>query len=240
MKVSFRIIVSHYYARPVSQLLQLLASLESYWPDVTVVVNSDTPEMSIPSIRKLRMIRNDNVGMNIGAWNAGFLDYPQADYYLFLQDECFLKRDTFREAVVARFKSDSNLGMLGESINSRWRAPWDALLDSSLNLIESGHYIGGVPSKRVDTYLNAMRTWGINPGLTGEHLRSLVWAFPGDVLRKFGSFPIGQNRGDCIAAEISVSRKIIDMGLKYDQFTGTPFTYFGHSEWRADGLSKSY
>ncbi len=240
MGSNFRIIVSYYEGRPSSHLFDLLISLDHFISDVTVVVNSDSSEISIPASSKFRLIQNRNVGMNIGAWHVGFLDDPSADYYLFLQDECYLKRRDFKDLLVTRFKSSPELGLLGESINRRWGCDWSVLQRSPINSLEPDHSIDGVPSRRVETYLSAMRKWGINPGVTGEHLRSLVWAFPGYVLRELGGFPIGTSRGECIAAEIAVSRRIIDMGLKFDQFAVRPFTFFGHSEWRMDGVSKIY
>jgi hypothetical protein len=78
----------------------------------------------------------------------------------------------------------------------------------------------------------------IDAGNTGFHLRSLCWAFRGDVLRAMGGFPIGKNKGECIAAEIGVSRKVLQLGFEFDQITPNPFCYIGHGEWKADGSSK--
>jgi hypothetical protein len=65
-----------------------------------------------------------------------------------------------------------------------------------------------------------------------------VWFFPGTMLRLLGGFPVGANRGECVAAEIAVSRKIVSLGYRFDQICEPPFSFFGHSEWRSDGLSK--
>jgi hypothetical protein len=128
--------------------------------------------------------------------------------------------------------------MLGESLNRKWNHPWETLTNSPLNNYCDDHFIGSGCSRRVDTYLSAMQSWGVDPGETGAHLRSLVWAIRGDVLRQMGGFPIGNNKGECIAAEISVSRRVIQMGLEFDQIDRAPFFYFGHLEWRSDGSSK--
>jgi hypothetical protein len=80
--------------------------------------------------------------------------------------------------------------------------------------------------------------WGINPGVTGRHLRSLVWGFSNESLSRLGGFPIGSTKEECIASEIAVSKKIEQLGLSVTQISDTPFTFFKHEEWRADGTSK--
>jgi hypothetical protein len=176
--------------------------------------------------------------MNIGAWGQGFAERGNADLYIFLQDECFLKQNNFVEAIEKRFVNDRSLGMLGESLNIRWSKPWTELILGALNVQEAEHLINGSPSRRVDTYLHFIRSWGIEPGATGSHLRSLMWAFPGEVIRKLGGFPVGKNRGECIAAEIAVSRAILMMGYRIGQISEASFSFFGHAEWRSDGMSK--
>ncbi len=233
-----RIIISHYSVRPLEELRQLLKQLAGYRDQICVVINQEADAPAHNLIANVQVITNPNLGMNIGAWNRGFFDDPDADLYFFLQDECFLKRDGFIQASIDRFRKDARLGMLGETINRRWAHPWPVLLTSSLNQIDGEHCVGGIPTGRVSAYLAALKGWGVDPGCSAEHLRSLVWAFPGAVLRLLGGFPVGVNRGECVAAEIAVSRKVVSLGYRFDQISDVPFFYFGHSEWRSDGLSK--
>jgi hypothetical protein len=232
------IVISFYSKRNRGNLLNLLTSLEGFEGEVLVVENIDSDAISSLTDIDAEVILNVNRGMNIGAWNRGFLERRDYDTYLFLQDECFLKKDGYVEAILSRFKKNPKLGMLGESLNRKWNHPWETLTNSPLNNYCDDHFIGSGCSRRVDTYLSAMQSWGVDPGETGAHLRSLVWAIRGDVLRQMGGFPIGNNKGECIAAEISVSRRVIQMGLEFDQIDRAPFFYFGHLEWRSDGSSK--
>jgi hypothetical protein len=237
------IIISYFASRDLSSLKRLVNDLSMLNFEVIIVVNYDKFDVVLDSYFSQlshKVIWNKNLGMNIGAWNRGFHANPSADFYLFLQDECFLKKDGFIGSLTSRFRRELDLGMLGESINRRWAQPWPTMANSNLNRLDIGHFVEGRPARRVDCYLNAMRNWGVNPGVTGEHLRSLVWAFPGNVLRKLGGFPLGRDKGECIAAEIAVSREIVNMGYRFDQVSPTPFTFFGHSEWRPDGSSKNY
>ena len=230
--------ISFYQQREASYLMTLLSSLERYKENTVVIENIDPLKKTALGSLNHYVMRNANVGMNIGAWNRVFIERPDLDIYIFLQDECFLKKHGFLEHVTTRFNRESDLGMLGESINYKWARPWRELSKSALNTLEFDHPTFGLPSKRVDFYQKTMLSWGISPGLTAEHLRSLVWVFKGSVLRRLGGFPIGRNKGECIASEIAVSRKVVEMGYRFDQITSTPFAYFGHAEWQSNGVSK--
>jgi hypothetical protein len=236
--MKFRIIVSYYATRNVETLLALLDSLRDYSDFISVIANTDLNHQHLGLDLDVPIIYNKNIGMNIGAWNRGFQEFPSEDFYIFLQDECFIKADGFIELISKRFKNNPNLGLLGETINKRWDQPWSELLGSQLNSFEAEHEIAGIPSRRVDTYLHHLKRWKIHPGPTARHLRSLIWALPGKIMREIGGFPVGNNKGECIAAEIAVSRKIAELGYKFDQMGVCPFSYFGHAEWRSDGLSK--
>lgn len=236
MKV--KIIISYYSAREPDSLNQLLNDLSRYQKNILVSINHDA-DCQFKNINlDVPHIFNKNVGMNIGAWHHGYKHDTSDDLYIFLQDECFLKNHDFLNAVIKKFESDCALVMLGETINKKWAHSWNTLSRSSLNSLENDHYVDGHRSPRVQCYTNAMLGWNINPGDTGEHLRSLVWVLPGKIMRQLGGFPIGRNRGECIAAEIGVSRKIMSLGYKFDQIAPIPFSYFGHCEWRSDGASK--
>jgi hypothetical protein len=237
---NFAVIVSFYQPRPADDLQNLLSALESFQQQTVIVINSDHAG-SDPTTHTLagrQAIVRENIGMNIGAWNEGFLANPGEDYYFFLQDECFIKQPGFFEACIARFSANPKLAMLGESLNHKWNHPWDILSGSGLNWRDADHLINGESVPRVDFYLKTMQSMNIDAGNTGLHLRSLCWAFRGDVLRAMGGFPFGKNKGECIAAEIGVSRKVLQLGFEFDQITPNPFCFIGHREWKADGSSK--
>jgi hypothetical protein len=238
--MSTEIIISYYSARSLTSLQTLLAKLWNFRAMITVVINGSQKDPEILRRMGVRAIVRENEGMNIGAWNSGYSERCDASLYIFLQDECYLRQPDFIQVIEAKFLKSRSLGLLGESLNGKWCKPWAELKGGVLNAYEPDHFIDGKPAKRVDTYLHVMRSWGIAPGDSGAHLRSLMWAIPGKIMREIGGFPVGTNRGECIAAEIAVSRKIIEMGYAIDQISTAPFSFFGHSEWRLDGLSKLY
>jgi hypothetical protein len=237
---STAIIISFYAPRPANDLRQLMASLATYKDQSTIVINSDQLEgkPQLHSLAGWQAIAAPNRGMNIGAWQQGFLARPDENFYFFFQDECFIKQTGFFEACLRRFEENSKLGMLGESLNLKWNHPWPAMRNSDMNWKDADHRIDGVHVPRVDYYLKGLERLGIAPGDSGLHLRSLCWAFRGDTLRAIGGFPIGVSKGECITAEIGVSRKVLQHGYLFDQLCPTPFTYIGHREWKADGSGK--
>ena len=233
-----KIVISYYNKRPIHNLIELYSSLIRFHRVTCIVENLGGPPIVNNFLPNANVILNENVGMNIGAWNRGFLESPNEDLYIFLQDECFLKHEHAVDEFRSRILDDPSIGLLGETLNHRWDKGWQELESGPLNRLEVGHYYEGCPAPRVSVYIKSMLRWGIDPGATGLHLRSLVWALPGAVMNSLGGFPIGRDKGECIAAEIGVSCAIRAMGLKVDQVKKNPFWGFGHKEWRIDGSGK--
>jgi hypothetical protein len=225
-------VISHYAGRDIQQLSTLLSQVQRITKNILIVVNDDQAvEETEAFFMGFPVILRPNFGMNIGAWNAAFEKFPMYKFYIFLQDECSLIRNDFLVAYEKEL-SRNDIGMTGESINYKWDKPWSEMLKSPLNYQVSKNL------HRVEYYLHLMGKWKINPGLTGRHLRSLVWGFNNNALSQLGGFPIGSSKEECIAAEIAVSKKIEELGLKVTQISDVSFSYFSHGEWLADGTKK--
>ena len=233
-----RVVISFYDRRPqvhLNRLLDRMSHFNAGSPyDVLIVVNS-TGELRIePQLQgQVSVIYRENTGMNIGAWNAGWLDDKTYEQYVFLQDECFPIRENWLRWLTDPLK-DPGIGLVGESFNPAWNANWLTLSKAHLGSELPDHFIGRRPAPRVEVYLNAMKTWGIDPGETGKHLRSLVWSMRRETLEQLGGFPIGGNYGECIAAEIGVSRLVESKGLRLEQAGPRPFHAIAHFEWHSD------
>jgi hypothetical protein len=234
------IIVSYYSKRGSENLAKLLFELQHLKHQITIVINHDDWQFGPASkvINGWKYIFRRNHGMNIGAWHEGFSQSPNHAMYVFLQDECFVKRPGLIEACQKRFITNAKLGMLGESINRKWDRSWSEMEKSSLNWKDLDHQINGEKIPRVRYYRNKLGQLGINEGKSAAHLRSLCWIFRGDVLRKLNGFEIGRNKGECIAIEIGTSRKVIQLGHEFDQIHSSPFFFVGHHEWKETGSSK--
>lgn len=233
------VVVSYYDRRPLDYLVSLLNSFEKHRAgadfEVLVVVNQTREELpELPQTTfPVRLIGRENTGMNIGAWEAGWRAFPNRSIYVFMQDECLVLRDNWLLAYIERC-AEPGVGLVGESLNAAWSHPWEQLRAIHAGARMPDHMIDGNPAERVDVYLHCLARWGIEPGPTGAHLRSLVWAATYSTLSRIGGFPIGGNYGDCIASEIAVSRKVEAARLRIAQVRQMPFYFTAHREWNQD------
>lgn len=233
------VVVSHYCARPREPLDRLLAQLVHVPGQTTVVVFNDDRcnSESWGTLGALELLTRPNRGMNIGAWDAAFRERgDRYSHMIFLQDECEVVRADFVQAYCEKL-DEPHVGMIGESINSKWDQNWSVLSRSSLNY-PVGQDSQGRTIDRVFHYRQCMHAWGIEPGPTGRHLRALVWGLRTEVLRSIHGFPIGSDKESCIAAEIAVSRHVEHKGWLVLQSDTQPFRFLQHCEWRADGSGK--
>jgi hypothetical protein len=235
MDKNFLIIISFYEQRRVEYLQSLINQILPLTQNFIVVINSDSREkIEIVNKDNVRYVFRPNIGMNIGAWYCGCQLFPEYSNYIFLQDECVILNTNFIQNYLKKLNV-AGIGLTGESINNKWNLTWAELSRSSLN-----YNISFKDScvDRVSFYLSMLRKWGINPGTTGRHMRSLIWALSKSTINEIGGFPLGLNKEECIASEIAISKKIESIGLSVEQVSSLPFSFVSHREWRSDGLSK--
>lgn len=235
MDKSFLIIISFYEQRRVEYLQSLINQILPITQNFIVVINSDSREkIEIVNKHNIRYVIRPNTGMNIGAWYCGYQLFPEFSNYIFLQDDCVILHCNFIQSYLNKLNV-AGIGLTGESVNNKWDLSWAELSKSPLNYnipFDNSHI------DRVSFYLSMFRKWGIDPGTTGRHMRSLIWALTRSTIEKIGDFPLGLNKEECIASEIAISKKIENIGLSVEQVSSIPFSFIGHREWRADGLSK--
>lgn len=231
------ITISHYNKRSKSNLNNLVSSLTNHESSLSIIINDDNSDEEKKTIfNNINALIRPNTGMNIGSWNSSYLNNKNFDFYIFLQDECvILKKDFIKKYIFELSKV--NVGMTGESINFKWAKNWEKIASSNLNYIV-GYDRLNRPIYRVQYYLSLMKKWGIQYGNNGLHLRSLIWGFKREILEKISPFPIGKTKEECIAAEIAISKKVEELGLKVTQVHKNPFNYISHIEWNSNGYSK--
>lgn len=233
------IVISRFEGRLVSNSDSLIKQLQSYTRNIIVVTNDDAAvKVDHFSRDGVMYIRRPNLGMNIGAWNEAIKLCHQYRYTLFLQNEVFLINRKFLQIYDEHF-ANPNVGLVSESLNFGWNDSWDGLrMNEILNY--QIHTNGNSGLKRIDFYHNLFRKWAINPGESGLHARALAIGLSREALNALGSFPVGQDKEECIASEIAISRKIISLGLKMAQSAKVPFSCFIHPEWEWSGIKKRY
>ena len=231
------IVISYYKARPKNFLNNLIFKLKTFNIDIALVINDDNVlKTKIEKTSNFFKIYRSNVGMNIGAWNECYQLFSDYDYYLFLQDECFILNNNFLDEYIKEL-SKSNIGMTGECINLMWNRNWSVMKRSKLNY-NIKFPLKNLKISRVNYYLSCLKKWNIYPGDKASHLRALIWGFNNNCLKKINGFPIGKNKDQCIAAEIAVSKNVEQCGFYISQINSTPFKFIGHNEWRLDGVAK--
>lgn len=239
------VVISFYDRRSTAPLEGLLDSLDRHPAGADherVICINATGAALLPDSIRMRVddvLERPNIGMNIGAWDAAWRRWPDRPAYLFLQDECYAVREHWL-ALALQALAGQDVGLVGESLNSAWDKPWSVLRDGPGKAQLPEHFIDGQLANRVDVYLYHIRRYGIDPGDCGRHLRSLIWAMRGEVLAAIGGFPQGANYGECIAAEIGVSRAVESRGLTLSTLGPAPFHAIRHLEWNQDVPGGTY
>jgi hypothetical protein len=230
------VVISHYNARPIEDLLGLLETIHSLpagWPfHVRIVVNQELPtSLRLPRKPwKVEVLYRQNAGYNIGAWDFGWRISPKYQSYLFLQEECRVVREGWLKAFVEK-ASDSTVGLIGECFSVDWNHPWEMLAEATKAQGFEEHMVDGKPVERVPCYLNFLQRHGIPPSSKADHLQSLVMFVRREIIEAMRGFPVGTNFGEAVAAEIGISKKIQALGLKTCQVAEEPFTYLHHPQW---------
>ncbi len=232
-----RVVIAHWDARPLDDLVRLLDQLTSTSAggefEVLVVVNQTRggpPPALPPRHAGVRVLVRENTGMNIGAWEAGWRLPPARPAYLFLQDECQLVRPGWL-AAFSRRGAERGVGLVGERMNPAWDAPWPELEVRFAGHRLPDHHVGGRPAERLAAYRDAWSRWGVPLGGRGDHLQSLVLFARHDVLARIGGLPVGRDKGEAIAAEVAISKRVQAAGLALRLVGDRPFAYFSHPQW---------
>ena len=249
MNLRIAFIISHFpRSNSIFNLKKLVQQLRPYKQVIIVVENSLQPTEALLQCcgDGICLVKRENSGMNIGAWQAGYQNYSDFDYFFFFQAESFIVNTKFLDRYIRLFESDPRLGMIGDSLNLNWNLPWDELEVSRFNHdvhVQSNNYTNSIdendnPSlrcRRVSFYRQKLEEWGVSTNDLGAgHLRALNWCITKEVMSLI-KFPVGVSKHECIAAEIAVSRAVIQSGYKICQSAKHPFRYIGHREWDEKG-----
>lgn len=236
MKDRIAVVVCHYNARSDESLIKLLDQIREVPAgcefQVRVVVNLGVPKrLLLPHRhRDIQILYRENTGYNIGAWDYGWRQSPIFSGYLFLQEECRLVRPDWGVGFVRR-AAEPGIGLVGECLSPDWDASWDELARRTAHDRFREQLVNGQPAERVPCYLDFFRRKGIDPGRGGDHLQSLILFTRRETLEAIDGFPIGENFGEAVAAEIGISKKVQALGLAICQVGPVPFFFIEHEQW---------
>jgi len=218
--------------RLLGQMLKFNAGLPF---DLVVVCNGGDQHPLVLGDRfnslKARVINRENTGYNLGAWNAGWEVASGYDYYLFLQDECFIKKAGWVSEFVFRMENDPGLGLLGETImwdNMTWKYVHLAT-DRDLGL----DWFKGEDIHPLDFYQYYLKDHNIPPGELGAHIQTLIVFTSDQILSEIGGLPVGNTYREVVACEIGLSALVRSKGYRISKVKDQSYTLLGHSQWTA-------
>ena len=233
------VVVSYWTGRPVKDLHKLLRQMKKIDAgtrfDVVVVCNGgDVKPLSLPALfddLRPRVFNRENTGWNLGAWDHGWRVAGIYDHFLFLQDDCFLKKPSWLLDFVFRAENDPGIGLLGEAI--MWdEMTWSFVRKATDRDLGKLAWPDSEPIHPLDTYQELLRKRGIDPGEIATHLPSLILFAPRKVLEEVGGFPlIGSKYLEAVACEIGISRAIAAKGYRIAKIKDGSFHLIGHPQW---------
>jgi hypothetical protein len=182
-----------------------------------------------------RVLNRENVGYNLAAWDLGWRQSPGYEFYLFLQDDCFLKRAGWVSAFEFRMDRDRGVGLLGE-LSAYEGMTWDYVRLVAYEVFQGPRSSWPEPAHPIDAYRETFERHGIPWDDLAAHLASLVLFTRGSILAEVGGMPfLGPSKREAITAELAVSRLIAARGYRLAKVGLGPFEYIGHREWTPTG-----
>ena len=237
------VVVSHWTGhstRTLVRLLRQMSSVNAGAPFDTLVVcnGGDVRPLVLPGADRLhaRVLNRENVGYNIGAWEAGWRSAGLYEFFLFLQDECFIKRPGWVSEFEYRMENDRGLGLLGEAM--MWdQMSWQYIRTATDRDLGSTVLLPGETIHPLEQYAAFLDARGIPRGDVGTHLQSLVLFTRRAVLEEIGGFPLGRTYREAVAGEIGFSRLIAARGYRIARIRDAAFHFIGHQQWtRSDRI----
>ena len=233
------VVVSTWTGNPASYVLDLSKSMAEYAAgadyDLFLCANGleYSPPGEVMSLFKKIFVR-ENTGWNLGAWNYAWKQLPDYDRFLFLQDDCAVRKHGWLSSFIACFDNTARCGLVGETLQHGWGKPWEAMC----NLAPMDRK-DREPVKRaawVSFVRDTLAQWGIPEGRTGLHITTVVQFTSRAVLEEVGGYNIGMTKEQAIAAEVGFSRKIEAKGYQLVQIGLRRHSRIGHREWPRNTL----
>ena len=228
------VVVSTWDGNPSDYICGLVDSLKRYNAgvpyDIYLCANGESYRLpkNLSNIFKKVFVR-ENTGFNIGAWDYAWRILPQYENYLFMQDDCYIKKDNWVKDFTECFNSIKKCGLVGEYLNKSWDMPW-----SELTGVDGERKAS--KKKRALFYIETLRRWGMPEGETASHLTSVVHFTSRKILEEVDGYIVVNDYHEAIAAEIAFSKKIQNRGYEIIQIGKSRHSRIGHRQWISDSF----
>lgn len=232
------VIISAWEGNSPELLTRLIRSMNHYKSgisfDLYLVINGS--DYCIPEELKKHIRQSwfrENVGFNLGAWDYGWRKLDAYDYFLFLQDDCYVQKKNWLKTFYTRFKKINNCGMLGEHFMDRWNKSWSVLCGEKPS---HGKSISANMIDRAKRYRGFLSQWSYPLGDTAAHLTTVVLFASRQVLTCIDGFKVVKTKEEAIAVEIGTSRKVVNAGFSIHQIARQRHVFVGHPQWPTRGI----
>jgi hypothetical protein len=239
MNRSVAVVISAWEGHPVSFLRRLVASMKRFdagaaYDAILSINGSDYPVPAELAATFRHILRRENTGFNLGAWDHAWRSLPEYDHYLFVQEDCFMCRRNWLHAFMQRFVAEQACGLVGEHFNNGWNHSWDRLLGPDAG----GQTISGKKRRRALLYRQMLQQWGIPAGDSAAHVTTVVQFTSRRILEEVDGYPIRDVYREAVAAEIGFSRKIVAAGYVLRQVGRWRHSYIGHPQWPSERIGE--
>ena len=231
------VVICHWAGEPARHLYRLLTQLQrtnsgsSF--DTLIVCNGGVEEPLVLPARfnglKARIINRRNEGYNLAAWECGWRAAGEYEFFLFLQDQCVVRKNNWLRDFEFRLSNDPGTGLLGEQL--AWdRMSWDYIRKST------ERDLGEVIARQIDIYKELLTKANIPLGDNGTHLKSIILFTSRNILQEIDGFPyIGPSYREAVASEIGFSRLIESRHYRIATVRGGNYELIGHLQWGKKG-----
>jgi hypothetical protein len=233
------VVISSWVGHPSKYLLTLRESIARHPPgaghDLFLCANGldySLPGELVPLFSEI-FIR-ENTGYNLGAWDHAWRQLPGYDRFLFLQDDCLVKRPGWLRDFIHCFDSTPACGLVGEHLIRAWDRPWSELTEQKDRDARDDRASEQAALARF--YRETLARWGIPEGPTARALTAVVHFTSRSILEEVGGYNLGRNYQEAIAAEIGFSRKIEARGYSLVQIGRQRHSRIGHPQWNRQGF----
>lgn len=238
------VVVSYWTGLPIRSLHKLLRQMRTIDAgspfDLVVVCNGGNQRpLALPrrfDDLRPRILNRENDNYNLGAWDHGWRNAPGHEYYLFLQDDCYIKDADWVYGFERRMDLDPGVGLLGEverGVGMSWeyvdKLAEQADPDESPDAPDS-------PRRFYSHLFSTLKARSVPLGATFHHIPSIILFARRAILEQVDGFHyFGPSKEDAIAAEVALSREIIARGHNIARVANVNFQFVGHSQWDASG-----
>ncbi|MCQ0970860.1 hypothetical protein MLD63_10530 [Paracoccus sp. TK19116] len=219
------VVICHYDARDVVPLIALLRQIRRIPAgipfEVEIVVNSVTGRrLQLPNdLSDVAVTMRPNSGYNIGAWESVWRQRSDCDFFLFLQDECEIKRENWLIPFIhgTRF-ADTFLACECIFYMSSWSAiDW---------------------KETCNQYFEIADLYDLGIKAPPTHAQMTVVAARRKALEEVGGFISGDHKARANAGEIATTHRALQKGFRVREVQWLPYSTISHPQWN-DYINRS-